>query len=286
MLSFNIMASSTDHNQQHQELPNMDKITTAPPPTPSTQQTNNHLITSSVAAADVLTRLLHRLPPTLSLPSRRSSPPVEKSPPVISLSDPNSNELLLSASSQLGFFQLTNHNIPSELAHSAELESLSLFKLNQDQKKSYFPRNWPLGYDDGDEDGNGESFWLDSGCSTESTELALASLHELTQALEKVALETIDMLSRTMGFENPFKEDPNRFCSLMWVHQVSDGDNQPVTSGGFYPHVIGLQYQIRCQKYSLLADSGWVTMSPQVDSVMVTVGDIAQVSLLPSIYCY
>ncbi|KDP44751.1 hypothetical protein JCGZ_01251 [Jatropha curcas] len=264
------MASSAEKRQQH--LPNMYSATSAPPPTPSSQPNGNQL--SSSAAADALSRLLHRLPPKLSLPTRRSAPPT--SPSLISLSDPNSIDLLLSASSQDGFFQLTDHNITSQLVNSSESESLSLFKLTRDQKGSYFPKNWPLGFED-DEDGNGESFWLDAEFSTESAELSLSSLRELTRSLEKVGLEIIEMLSRAAGFENPLKEDPTQICSLMVVHEGSYAEDKPAISGGFYPYIVGLQYQIRIQKFSLLADSGWVAVLPQVDSVMVTVGDIAQV---------
>ncbi|KAJ4841218.1 hypothetical protein Tsubulata_029999 [Turnera subulata] len=252
------------------------RTTAAPPPTPSTQ-TNSHLVTSA-AAADVLSRLLHRLPPTLSsLPSRRS-PPSTTSPPVISLSDQNPSDALLSASSQLGFFQLTNHNIPSQLASSSESEASSLFELDEDKKESSFPRKWPLGFE-GDEDGNGEeSFWLDSNALTESSDLGLASLGELTRAMEKLGLQVVEMLANAIGFENPFK-DPTRFCPLMWLHEDMHGEgiDKPVMSGGFYPYVVGLEYQIRSRKCSLLTDSGWVTVLPQVDSVMVTIGDIAQV---------
>lgn len=120
---------------------------------------------------------------------------------------------------------------------------------------------------------------MDSTCSTESTELAAAwdSLREFTLAMEKLGVRIVELLCSAVGIENPLKEDPTRFCSLMWITEGVPG-NKPVLSGGFYPYIVGLQYQIRCQKYSLLADSGWVSVSPQVDSVMVTLGDIAHVS--------
>ncbi|XWS56740.1 hypothetical protein CRYUN_Cryun09bG0111400 [Craigia yunnanensis] len=269
------MASSTHKQQQH--LPNLHGATAAPPPTPSAQS-NHHLVTSA-DAADALSKLFHRLPPTLSLPTRRSSPSTT-SPPTLSFSDPNLNHLLLSSASKLGFFQLTSHDISSPLANSAETESLSLFELTRDQKESCFPKNWPLGFDadDEEEDGDekGESFCLDAACSTESTDLSLSSLCEFTRALEKLGLKIMDTLANAVGFENPIGEDPTRFCSLMWMSEGLRGDNNK-PSGGFYPYVIGLQYQIRYQKYSLLTDSGWVSVSPQVDSIMVTLGDIAQV---------
>ncbi|KAI9156594.1 hypothetical protein LWI28_009164 [Acer negundo] len=274
------MASSA-HKQQ-QQPPNMYGATAAPPPTPSALSTNNQSTTA--ATADALSRLLHRLPPTLSLPTRRSpasSATTSPAPPLISLSDPNPNDRLLSSASQLGFFQLTDHDISSQLAQSAELESLSLFALEKDKKESYFPKNWPLGHEADEEEGdvNGESFCLDSSCSTESTELNLTSLREFTRAMEKVGMKIVEKLASAVGFGNPIGEDPTRICSLMWVSQGlhdMDGD-KPVLSGGFYPYIAALQYQIRQQKYSLWTNSCQVTVSPQVDSILVTLGDVAQV---------
>ncbi|KAK0587552.1 hypothetical protein LWI29_024747 [Acer saccharum] len=223
---------------------------------------------------------------SLSLPTRRSpassattSPP----PPLISLSDPNPKDRLLSSASQLGFFQLTDHDISSQLAQSAELESLSLFALEKDKKESYFPKNWPLGHEadeeDGDRDVNSESFCLDSSCSTESTELNLNSLREFTRAMEKVGMKMVEMLASAVGFENPIGVDLTWICSLMCVSQGlhdMDGDKL-VLSGGFYPYIVALQYQIRQQKFSLSTYSCRVTVSPQVDSILVTLGDVAQV---------
>ncbi|KAK0583217.1 hypothetical protein LWI29_034699 [Acer saccharum] len=158
-----------------------------------------------------------------------------------------------------------------------------LLNSEKDKKESYFPKNWPLGHeaDEEDEDGdvNGELFCLDSSCSTESTELNLTSLREFTRAMENVGMKMVEMLASAVGFENPIAEDPTRICSLMWVSQGlhdMDGD-KPVLSGGFYPYVVALQYQIRQQKYSLSTNSYRVTVSPQVDSILVTLGDVAQV---------
>lgn len=276
------MASST--HEHH--LPTPYGTTTAPPPTPSTQP-NNLLSTSE--AADSLSRLLHRIPTTLSLsfPGRRQSlPSTTTSPPFISLSDPKPilHSNLLSAAKQHGFFQITNHSISSQLASSAESESLSIFNLPHDEKQRYFPKNWPLGFgnedDDDDDNVNGKLLCLDSSCSVESnsTDFGLTSLREFTCQMEKLGLQVIEELACAVGFENPVGEDRTRFCSLMWISESEGGlSNKPLSSSPLYPFVIGLSFQIRCRKYSMLADSGWVSVSPQVDSVLVTLGDIAQV---------
>ncbi|XP_030487947.2 gibberellin 2-beta-dioxygenase 1 [Cannabis sativa] len=283
------MASST----HHRSIYSAGGATSAPPPTPSTQP-NNLLSTNEGAGADAdaLSRLLHRLPPSLALPTRRRvGLQAATCPPVISFTDRTDDndsvgnnsimEDLLSSASQLGFFQLSNHSISSELAKSAELEALSLFDLPREKKESLFRKDWPLGYEgEEDEEGDGlaESFCLDESCAAESSELRLVSLSELTRALGKVGLRIVELLSGSVGFDNPLgKDGPDRFCTLMWISSESSPGNEMMTSGGFYPYIVGLQYQIRGGKSSLLADSGRVTVSPLADSVLVTIGDIAQV---------
>lgn len=187
---------------------------------------------------------------------------------------------LLSSVSKLGFVHLTDHSFPSELVNSAESEALALFNLSRDQKESWFPKNWPFGYeasDDDDEDERvTESFRFNSSCSTESpNELVLDSLREFARALEKLVLNITDVLMKALGIENSGEYDPTRLSSVMWVSECLSG-NKPGSSGGFYPFIVGLQYQIKAQKHSL-SDSGWVSVLPHVDSILVTVGDIAQV---------
>ncbi|TMW92541.1 hypothetical protein EJD97_012885 [Solanum chilense] len=272
------MASSTQEHHLH-HLPTPYGTTTAPPPTPSAH--SNHNLLSTSEAADSLSRLLHRIPPTLSLSflgRRQSPPPTTVSPPLISLSDAKSifRSNLLSAAKQYGFFQLTQHSISSHLAQSAESESASIFN---DEKQLYFPKNWPLGFDNDEDDDDdvvsGRSICLDE---SSSMELGFSSIHEFTSQMEKLGLELIEELACAVGFENPVGEDRTRLYSLMWISDTESGSsNMPLSPGRVYPYVVGLNYQIRCRKYSMLADSSWVSVTPQVDSVMVTLGDIAQV---------
>ncbi|KAI3517448.1 hypothetical protein L1887_16663 [Cichorium endivia] len=273
------MASST-HNHQ-QLFPTVNGTTSAPPPTP------NFTSTSDSAATDLLSRLLHRLPPTLSnstplLLRRRSSlATTTTSPSVVPFPDLNSSlSTALPSVSELGFFQLTNHSIPSELARAAESDSLSLFNLPRHLKHQYFPRSWPLGFDDDDEEdtGAGDSLFLDSSCSTDASDLSMSSLREFTREMEKIGLAVVEALLCAMGLQNPARDDPAGLCSLMWVSNSSDSpDEKLIGSGKFYPYLVGLHYQYRCQSCSLLADPGWVSVSTQMDSILVTLGDIAQV---------
>lgn len=273
-------SSSTSQEQDHYHY----APPSAPPPTPSS---HSHLISSSAPAIENLSQLFNRLPPnlSLSLPKRRTShlSPIS---PVISLPDLS---LSFSRAFELGFFQLTDHNISSQLVKLAETDSLSLFHLSREKKYHHFPQNWPLGYEDDIEEDvkTSESFCFDSSCYDELAELKLESLREFTQEMEKVGLEIIEAMSCAIGFDNPTREDPTRICSLMWVSEETPGNNKQVMSGKMYPYVVGLQYQLRGEKSMMLADSGWVSVPTRVESVLVTLGDIAQVyshTIIPALY--
>ncbi|KAG2318025.1 hypothetical protein Bca4012_069000 [Brassica carinata] len=268
------MASSSAHLNHHQ-LPKINGgATAAPPPTPSCAHPNT--TAKSESTADALSRLFNRLPPNLSLPNRRSSvlSSTAASLPTVTFSTESRDELV-SAATEFGYFQLADSDtiIPSGLAEAAESEALSLLELSEEEKETKFPKNWPLGYE---ADAETPSCCLDADCTTESGELKLSSLCEFTRSLEKVGLKTVEMLASAFGFKNPFGYDSARFSTLMWLNQDVP-DDKPAITNGFYPFVVCLQYQIREQKYSLLSESGWVSVSPRVDSVLVTLGDIAQV---------
>ncbi|XP_011076832.1 1-aminocyclopropane-1-carboxylate oxidase 2, partial [Sesamum indicum] len=198
-------------------------------------------------------------------------------PPPLLFSDPTPSlhSSLLSAATQHGFFHLTHHTIPSHLPLSAESVAVSLFSLPNHQKQLLFPNNWPLGHEiEDDEDSaaspGAESFCLGSLCSTESitNDLDLDPLREFTGEMEELGLKVLEELASAVGFKNPARDG---LQSQLWI---SGGTNKP---GRVYPYVLGLHYQIRCQKQSLLSDSGWVSVSGQTESVLVTLGDIAQV---------
>lgn len=267
--------SSSAAPKPHHHLHTHGGATAAPPPTPSTQP---NLCSSD--AAETLSRLFHRLPPTLSL-STRLSPRAAATTTTATTTTPlpttTSLSPLPSSSFELGYFQLARHVITPQLAESAESEARSLSDLPNDQKLRFFPNDWPLGFDheDDDDDETGP-FCLDGACSTtaeaESGELMLSSLRVLTLELEKLGLDVVESLACAARFENPFrkKEVGVGPSSLIWV---SDGDKE----GRVYPYVVGLQYQIRSQKWSLLSDSGSLIVEPDVGSVLVMIGDIAQV---------
>nr|GFA92829.1 gibberellin 2-beta-dioxygenase 1 [Tanacetum cinerariifolium] len=189
----------------------------APPPTPSTTHPNP---STSSAATDLLSRLLHRLPPTLSTTPFRRKSSLTISPPSIPYT--NLNSTTLHSISELGYFQLTDHPIPPQLAHSAQTDSLSIFK-----EKKHFTKNWPIGFNKSNEDeedhddDSTESLFLDSeSLSDSSDELSLSSLHGFMHAMEKVGLSVVEGLTCAMGLQ---VKDGVCTTSLLWL---GDGEGE------------------------------------------------------------
>ncbi|KAL5975020.1 hypothetical protein ACLOJK_031696 [Asimina triloba] len=286
------MASSSSAENSHHQilLPNSSFTDT---PTPPSTPSNHHHHRFAPSDTDTFSRLLHNHlhpPALLSLPSRfrpktntntttTNSPSPPPSLPTVAFG-PNLSQSLSSASVP-AFFQLTHHPIPPHLPKSAELQSLSLFHdPNSTHARSHLD-TWPLGFEDDDE--APPSFRFDPAPPSSSSP-SLSSLKELAEALEKVGIEVVEALSRAVGFDSPMQEKGSRACSMMWVSLSSSSSSHEDGNGGggldpgrVYPYVVGLEYQIRRRKYSLLADSGWVSAEPDADSILVTVGDIAQV---------
>ncbi|KAG9453468.1 hypothetical protein H6P81_006372 [Aristolochia fimbriata] len=197
-----------------------------PPPTPSNQ-------TLSSAAPDALSRLLLRLPPTLSLPPRRrpSQANTVAALPVVSLAHNHSphDDLV----SQPGYFQLIHHHVPSQLAEAAELQAESLFLGRDPNHPNQLP--WPHGYDE-EEDEYGESFCFDPTAASDSD--TITSLCELAALLEGIGFEVVEALSNAVGFENPFKEKSSKASRLLWVSKSGgDGNSTAYYSARLYPYV-------------------------------------------------
>lgn len=252
-----------------------------PPPTPSAAP-HRHVPHSS----DPLSHLFLRLPPTLSLslasllrPSTASisDAAAPTTPPLVSLSSPSGH--LLSAAAQLGFFHLQHrhHHLPA-----AVLEAESILLRRPD-----FSLSWPFGFDDNDADDlDAASFCFDAAAPPNDGGVGSA-LTELASSLEKVGLEVVEALTAGLRVENPFR-DPSRRSCMVWVSSDhgggmegggggDEGEGWGSCSGRLYPYVVGVHCQMGGRRSSMQADSCWVTVAEAAETVLVTVGDIAQV---------
>ncbi|XP_008805212.2 gibberellin 2-beta-dioxygenase 1 [Phoenix dactylifera] len=287
-------ADTSTHRHQLQGSGGVHGHTPAPPPpTPSNQQVSESLSADADAAFSRFLDQLH-ITPSLSssfpkysrlspISSPSSSHPPNPSPPIISLLEPRP-DLLLSAAADVGFFHLADHGLPSHLPASALLESQSL--LHSGTIATTNPSSLGFNHDDdGDESDDKDSiFVFEAGWDGFES---FPSLVEYAKGLERVGLEVVEMLSSIAGGfpESPFRERKAR-C-LMWVSECSStGEGEEgmevgtTTKSKCYPYVVSLQYEMKEWREPswVLGDSGeWIPVEPCADSILVTLGDIAQV---------
>ena len=124
------------------------------------------------------------------------------------------------------------------------------------------------------------------------TELdAFPAVSEYAKSLERVGLEVVELILSTAGFGNPFRKGTIKPKCLMWVSSSATapfdaadisvikegGGGGKMEKGKCYPYVVSLQYEAKAS--SVMGESGeWIAVDPSVDSVLVMLGDIAQVS--------
>ncbi|KAK1322239.1 Gibberellin 3-beta-dioxygenase 1 [Acorus calamus] len=207
-------------------------------------------------------------PPAASTVLPHQPPPLR---PPISLSDHTTRPLPPNP----GFFHITHHGIQAHLAKSAETEAETLLR----NRHPLLSRSC-LGFDDHEDEYNDQEEPCMVFDINDQERFSPGPLREYTEALERLSIQVMDMVSRSGGFDNPCKGAVRPRC-LMWVsssHPGNDGDEvEDIRRHLFYPYIVGLQYELECSRYWLLSDSGWVSTAAQPDSVLVTVGDIAQV---------
>lgn len=148
-----------------------------------------------------------------------------------------------------------------------------------------------LNQDDGGEDIRGKTKFL--VFDTSSGELdRFPATSEYAKSLERVGLEVVELILSTAGFDNPFQKGTIKPKCLMWVSSSSSFDSTNVSvikeeeeeeEGGemqqakCYPYVVSLQYEMTA--CWIMGEPGsWIAVDPCVGSVLVTLGDIAQVS--------
>ncbi|RRT46967.1 hypothetical protein B296_00040163 [Ensete ventricosum] len=286
-------SSSVGDDHHHHSFGDATIIPSPPPPTPSNQSLANSL---PADADDALSRLLHQLlaTPTLSRPSPRRRSPHPASPPVISFDQPLRSDLLLSAASDSGFFHLAGHGVPSDLANSAVADSRSLLQSQWLPVNNLVSLGFNLDDGDGDSlehDDQDRILMLDTSESGDADGFAsFPALQEFSKCLEKVGLRVVQMLSSIeKGFcGNPFEKRNYKPRCLLWIsshHNCTNTGKLASQMGNCkcYPYVVGLQYEMDWwrQPCYAIGDSGErICIAPIADSILVTLGDIAQVSCL------
>lgn len=287
--------SSTDVQQQGNTLCG----SRAPPPTPS--QGGNSSSSATTVNNDAFSAFLEKSLGISSLVLTES--PVKSSIrasdlPLIDFSSARDDLVrrIADSAAEFGCFQLINHGVCFDLAERAEKESDGLFELALDKKEGISRSlESPFGFEDGGCDtstsARQESFWLEKeanqiedfirniwpeGCGNLS-----CALGDYSSALEKVAGEILDHLLEGLGDwdRSSFIGDiaMNNASVICLSNQKGPAKPQSSRLKHSYPFILTLQYQNTSDSFELYVDRGWVRVSPQAGTLLVTLGDIMKV---------
>ncbi|KAJ8479664.1 hypothetical protein OPV22_023391 [Ensete ventricosum] len=224
--------------------------------------------------------------------------------PVIDLSAPGSEALVVRACEELGFFKVTHHGIPMELISKLEEEAVRFFALSQTEKERVGPAS-PFGYGSKIIGCNGDTGWVEyllmeitskpmshaslAFLTEPSASSFRSALNEYISAVRKLACEVLESMAEGLNIEprNIFSKlvmDEESDSVLRFNHyppcpmpQASEG---VVTGFGEHtdPQIIsvlrsndtaGLQISLR--------DGSWVSVLPDRAAFFINVGDSLQV---------
>jgi hypothetical protein len=228
-----------------------EQIPSPPPPTPC-----NHSLSTGETDA-FLSHLLTRLslpPPTLApVLALRSKQKNLSIPPVISLHEPN-KQLILSAATELGFFHVSDHGIPSHL-HETYIQNYRSNIVVSDTTD--------LGCAELDTGGHIHMFEPDNG-------------DEFARELERVGLKVLEFLFEERGLGTETR------CSMcVFPNNMEKSLMEKESEECLRSCLVQLTYEGRGKKVptAVVDDAGkWVLIEAEEESVLVTIGELAQVT--------
>ncbi|RWW13273.1 hypothetical protein GW17_00023020 [Ensete ventricosum] len=234
----------------------------------------------------------------VSLPRPQKPSPYFSGIPVIDLSEPGSEALLVRACEELGFFKVTNHGIPMELIASLEEEAMKFFALPQADKERVGPAT-PFGYGSRTIGGNGDIGWVEyllmqitskpmslPFLMDASASSFRSALNEYISAVRKLACEVLELMA------DGLKIEPRNVFSKLVMDEESDsvlrlnhyppcpGFNGTMTGFGEHtdPQIISVLRSNNIAGLEIsLRDGSWVSVLPDQASFFINVGDSLQV---------
>ncbi|KAL2523820.1 Gibberellin 2-beta-dioxygenase 2 [Abeliophyllum distichum] len=223
--------------------------------------------------------------------------------PLIDLSKPDSNSLLVKACREFGFFKVINHGVPTEFITKLESLAIQFFSLPLSEKEKAGPPA-PFGYGNKKIGSNGDVGWLEYillTTNTESNYQKFTSIfdesHETfrcivngyVSSVKKMACKILEMLAEGLKIE------PSNILSKL----VMDEESDSIFRLNHYPpcpddqfkgrNLIGFGEHTDPQIISvlrsnntpglqvLLKDDNWISVPPDQNSFFINVGDSLQV---------
>ncbi|CAI8595317.1 unnamed protein product [Vicia faba] len=220
--------------------------------------------------------------------------------PLVDLSKPDANSLIVKACEDFGFFKVINHGIPLEPMSQLESQAFKFFSLPQSEKDKAGPAN-PFGYGNKRIGLNGDVGWIEYLLLTTNQEHNF-SLHgndinkfrcllkDYKSAMRKMACEILDLMAEGL------KIQPKNVFSKLVMDKESDSvfrvNHYPacpelaINSGenliGFGEHtdpqIISILRSNNTSGFQIsLRDGSWISVPPDHSSFFINVGDSLQV---------
>ncbi|XP_043699080.1 gibberellin 2-beta-dioxygenase 1-like [Telopea speciosissima] len=224
--------------------------------------------------------------------------------PVIDLSKPDAQTLVVKACEEFGFFKVINHGVPMEFISMLESEAVKFFSLPQPEKEKAGPAN-PFGYGNRKIGLNGDIGWIEYillrsnpefisqkslSIFGESPELFRSALNAYIAAVKRMSCEILELLAEGLGIEqrNVFskllmKEESD--CLFRINHYPPCPDVQALTRSNMIgfgehtdPQIISVLHSNNTSGLEIsLRDGTWVSVPPDQNSFFINVGDSLQV---------
>ncbi|KAK9078195.1 hypothetical protein SSX86_002252 [Deinandra increscens subsp. villosa] len=221
--------------------------------------------------------------------------------PLVDLSKPDANHLLVKACQDFGFFKVVNHGIPLKFINKLESEATNFFSSPQSIKEKAGPPD-PFGYGNKSIGRNGDVGWVEyllldvkNGSNYDKIqhpEDFLCVVDDYVTAVKNMACEILEMMADELELE------PRNVFSKLLMDEQSDS----VFRVNYYPpcpeveesekdggNLIGFGEHTDPQIISVLRsdntsgleislrDGSWVSVPPDSESFFINVGDSLQV---------
>ncbi|CAI9760525.1 unnamed protein product [Fraxinus pennsylvanica] len=223
--------------------------------------------------------------------------------PLIDLSKPNLNSLLVKAYREFGLLKVINHGVPTEFITKLESLAIQFFSLPLPEKEKAGPPD-PFGYGNKKIGTNGDVGWIEyillktntdvnnqkfASNSGESQETFRCIVNDYVSSVKKMACEILEMLAEGL------KIQPRNTFSKLLMDEESDS----VFRLNHYPpcpddqfkgrNLIGFGEHTDPQIISVLRsnntsglqislkDGNWISIPPDQNSFFINVGDSLQV---------
>ncbi|XP_044473168.1 gibberellin 2-beta-dioxygenase 1-like isoform X2 [Mangifera indica] len=224
--------------------------------------------------------------------------------PLIDLSKPDAETLIINACEGFGFFKVINHVVPLEFISRLEAEAFKFFSLPLPEKEQAGPP-CPFGYGNKSIGPNGDVGWVEyllftanqesnvqRFVSAKNPENFSVALNDYISAVKKMACEILELMAEGLKIQqkNVFSKlliDEQSDSVFRLNHyppcpdiQVLNGSSSNMIGFGEHtdPQIISVLRSNNTTGLQIsLKDGSWISVPPDQNSFFINVGDSLQV---------